>query len=385
MKAKSIKGKSAEEIKTALQQSMTDGFEPTLAIVFISVKQDRKAVCDILGNKGIEVFGATSCGEFINGRQDEGSIVILLLELNRDAFTILFEPVGVRTIKDVSTRVAEMALEKFEKPALIVCSTGLTDKGEFFDGGNLVKSLESALGKEVSFFGGMAGDDRALSATYIFTRNNETSYGIIALVLDGRKVELQGMAITGWKPVGITRTITKSKGKLLYTIDNQPAVEMYLRYLGKQGEEAVEGFNLLDDISMHYPLLLERERGEPLPLTPLSIDQTENALVCDLDIPQGRKIWFSMPPDLDISETIIGEAKNLKETTLPEADAMLIFSCAGRINVLGPLVTSENEGLYELWNVPMAGFFTYGEYGRALDRNQEFHSGACCWVALKEK
>jgi len=38
-----------------------------------------------------------------------------------------------------------------------------------------------------------------------------------------------------------------------------------------------------------------------------------------------------------------------------------------------------------LWKVPMAGFFTYGEYGRALDRNQEFHSGACCWVALKEK
>ncbi len=34
MKAKSIKGKSTEEIKTALEQSMTDGFKPTLAICF---------------------------------------------------------------------------------------------------------------------------------------------------------------------------------------------------------------------------------------------------------------------------------------------------------------------------------------------------------------
>ena len=34
MKAKSIKGKSAEEIKTSLQESMADGYQPTLAIVF---------------------------------------------------------------------------------------------------------------------------------------------------------------------------------------------------------------------------------------------------------------------------------------------------------------------------------------------------------------
>ena len=43
MKAKSIKGKSTEEIQSALQQSMADGFKPTLAIVFISKSQDRKA------------------------------------------------------------------------------------------------------------------------------------------------------------------------------------------------------------------------------------------------------------------------------------------------------------------------------------------------------
>ena len=43
MKAKSIKGKSAEEIQAALQQSMIDGFKPTLAVVFLSISQDRKA------------------------------------------------------------------------------------------------------------------------------------------------------------------------------------------------------------------------------------------------------------------------------------------------------------------------------------------------------
>jgi hypothetical protein len=35
MEAKSIKGNSPEEIKAALEQSMADGFSPTLAIVFM--------------------------------------------------------------------------------------------------------------------------------------------------------------------------------------------------------------------------------------------------------------------------------------------------------------------------------------------------------------
>ena len=74
MKAKSIKGKSLEEIQSALQQSMADDFKPTLAIVFLSVSQDRQGVCKILDDAGIKIFGATTNGEFI----DENLINYLL-------------------------------------------------------------------------------------------------------------------------------------------------------------------------------------------------------------------------------------------------------------------------------------------------------------------
>jgi hypothetical protein len=52
---------------------------------------------------------------------------------------------------------------------------------------------------------------------------------------------------------------------------------------------------------------------------------------------------------------------------------------------LGPLIEQENEGLHKIWNAPMAGFFTYGEYGNGLDNKYKFHSTTCSWVALKEK
>src|SRR6478736_6692828 len=102
MKAKSIKGNSPGDIQLALEQSLADGFKPTLAIIFISVKQDRKAVCEIFYKAQINILGATSSGEFIDGYQGEGSIVILLLDLRRDAYAILFEAIGDRSLKDVA-------------------------------------------------------------------------------------------------------------------------------------------------------------------------------------------------------------------------------------------------------------------------------------------
>jgi hypothetical protein len=386
MKAKSIKGKSAEEIKKALQQSMTDGFKPTLAIVFISIKQDRQAVTEMLNKNGMDVFGATSCGEFVNGHQSKGEIVILLMDLAREAYSILFEEIGTQSMRDVANQVANSALAQFPNPAMIICSTGVTPAAEVLDGMTLVQELSEAIGRDNIFFGGMAGDDMTLTGTYVFTQNRESNHGIVALVLNADKVSLNGMAITGWKKLGISRKVTKSKGKRLYSIDGKPAVDMYLKYLGKDSEAADRNFDVLNELSFEYPFIVERENSDEVLLKgPMSIDHEGNALVTDMEMKEGETFWFSVPPDFDIVEEIVDEATKVKNSVGEDADALLVFSCAGREPALGPLVTMENEGLAEVWRSPMAGFYTYGEFGRAKNGQQHYHSGACCWVALKEK
>ncbi|NGP75082.1 hypothetical protein G3570_00440 [Balneolaceae bacterium YR4-1] len=388
MKSKSLFGSSTDEIRSVLNQCLTDGFKPTVAFLFTSIKQDSQDLCSIFKEKGIDIFGATSCGEFSDGHQGEEGIAVLLLDLNRDAYSILFEDIGNRTIEDTAKRIAVKSLKTFSNPSLILCSSGVDNNGELFDGTTLVHSLEKSLGEERIFFGGMAGDDMTLSGTRVFTHSRESDFGIVALVLDENKVSLYGMAITGWQPMGISRKVTKCNGKLLYTIDDKPAVEMYLKYLGKSEMTNNLDFDLLDELAFSYPFIVQRdESGETLVKSPMRIDHTENALVMDIEMQEGERFWFSMPPDLNISEEIIDEAVQIK-SKLGEnvnADALLIFSCAGRPPVLGPLVTMENEGLTEVWKSPMAGFFTYGEYGRTKNGRQHFHSTACCWVALKEK
>ncbi len=384
MKAKSIRGKSSDEIKSALAENLADGFKPTLAIMFISIKQDRKAVCEIFHNEGIDILGATSCGEFNNGYQSEGAIVILLMDLPRNTYHILYEDFENRTVGEAAAQLAKSALQIFKKPAFIICSTGLSAKDGLVDGKDLMLSMEKVVGPNVNIYGGMAGDDLTYSGTFAFTYDRESEKGIAALVLDEDKINLHGMAISGWKPLGIYRTVTKSEGGWIYTIDNQPALQMYLKYLGNEPITGEREYELFEDVGFHYPFQVEGI-GDPVMRTPFLIDKDKNALKLDYDIPQGSKFRFSIPPDFDIVENVLSKAKELKNASNTGADALLVFSCAGRLSTMGPLIKMENDGLSEIWKAPMAGFFTYGEYGTNVNGRQEFHSTTCCWVALKEK
>ena len=385
MKAKSIKGKSSEEINSALAESMDDGFMPTLAIVFISIKQDREAVCKILKKNNIDIIGATSSGEFVDGHQSEGEIVILLLDLNRNNYCILLEDIGRRSLEETANNFLNDAFQKFEKPAFILITTLLNSDGKLLDGEGLVKYIEKLAGPDITLFGGMAGDDITFTGTWVFTNDKSTDYGMAALVLDESKIELHGLALSGWKPMGVVRTATKSEGNLIFTIDERPALEMYLHYLGHKESSLDDQVNFFDTIGVHYPFQIERENREPKMCAPIGYDKEKNALVCESDVPQGSRLRFSTPPDFDIIETVISKAGEIKKEQNAEAEALLIFSCAGRLSALGPMAQEENEGIFKVWNSPMAGFYTYGEYGKGLNGKHEFHSTTCSWVALKEK
>ena len=183
MKAKSIKGKTTEEIKSALEESMSDGFKPTLAIVFLSISQDREGVCKLLDSRGLAIFGATSNGEFINDEIEKNSTAIILLDINPEYFTILFEEFQDRNFSEAAESVVKRSIEKFAKPAFLIAGSDFkTDVEEMISG------FENVLGKDVNLFGGMAGDDYTFTEQFVFTNGKSSSHGLVALVLDENKI-----------------------------------------------------------------------------------------------------------------------------------------------------------------------------------------------------
>lgn len=389
MKAKSIKGNSSAEIRDALlsamQEDSTNPFKPSVGIAFISVKLDRTEICKIFNDAGIDIIGATSSGEFIEGHQSEGAAVILLLEINKDYYKPIFRAIGDEGMVEYARSFAGEAVKIYKNPAFILFSTAQSADGTMIQGETLLRSIEDIAGSDVNIFGGMAGDDITFTGTYVFSNNESTDYGMTALVIDQEKISVSGLAISGWKAVGITRTATKTEDNIIHEIDGQPALELYLRFLGTDIISQADSATFFDVLGIQYPFQIERTNREPMMCTPIRFDKAQGSLICEANVPQGSKFRFSTPPDFDIIETVIEQAEVLKEQAGTDAEALLIFSCAGRLSALGPLAHQENQGLQQVWNAPMAGFYTYGEYGKGRDGKHEFHSTTCSWVALTEK
>lgn len=379
MNAKSIWGTSTSEIKTAVQQCLQNDFIPTLAIVFVSKAQDRMAITQLLDNLGVAVFGCTTNGEFIDEEPVKESAAILLLDMNPAHFKIYFEEYPDKNYREVAKHIAKKANHTFNSPAFIV---GLSDAGA--DGEQILNGFEDIIGKEVNAFGGGAGDDYAFTETFVFTNGKESNEGVVCLAIDEEKITVNGIATCGWKAVGTEKVVTKSEGNHVFTIDNIPALDITTKYGGLENITP-DSTDLLMELAANFPLQLQREKGDPVMRPGLVVDWSDRSFYTSGTVPQGSKVRFSLPPDFDVMEKVVNELASLKKTKMPEADALIVFSCAGRILSLGPLMSQELEGIKNVWKVPMAGMFSNAELGRATGGNLEMHNLTTCCVALKEK
>jgi hypothetical protein len=379
MKAKSIKGKSPEEIQSALEQSMSDGFKPTLAIVFLSVSQDRKSICRILDAYGISIFGATTSGEFIDEVTEKGTVVMLLLDIKTEHFQIYLDEYPERNYRVTARNIAQKAKANYSNPAFLIAGSHMETDAE-----QLLFGFEDVVGKDVNVFGCMASDDYTFTAQFVFTNGKESKQGMVALALDEDKILIKGKATCGWKAAGTEKTVTKSEGNHVYTVDDIPVLDLTAKYGGLENVSP-DNTGLLLEIAANLPLQLQREKGDPVMRPGLVVDWNDRSFYCSGTVPQGSKVRFSLPPDFNVMEKVIKGVEELKANEMPEADALIVFSCAGRILAFGPMMNMEIEGVKKIWNVPMAGMFSNAELARATGGNLEMHNLTTCCIALKEK
>ena len=375
MKAKSIKGKSPAEIQSALQQSMLDGYKPTLAFIFITEIKEINEITAIMDAAGISIFGASTSEKFNEQGIEATGIVILLLDMNRANFRIVLKDFeSPASVYETACQVGEAGKNHFDHPAFIISTADIRTPG-----GEVIRGLLDKAGMNASIIGGGAGEPVNFSGT-VFTNKVKSNFGLISLILDEDKVDVKGIAVSGWKPVGIEKKITKSEGNWVYTIDNEPAIDVVKKFLGK--EIVVDGKAIGLDT---YPLQVQRASGKPMMRPIVFWNEEEKSIMLGAPAEEGVMFRFSLPPDFEVIDTVIESTKTIKENEMPEADAMIVFSCVGRLSQLGPMLSVELEGLAATWNKPMAGFFSLGEFGKLDDTRPEYHGTTVSWVALKEK
>ena len=188
MKAKTIHGDSPEEIQAASAPEHGCGLPAYSGHCFYFHKTGSgRRFASLFQREGIQVIGATSSGEFVEGHESKGGIVAMLLDLDPSSFRIILREIGDGSLKEAAGDLLGQAQEAFSNPSFILLSTFHSEKGITVDGGSLIHHITEVAGPEVNLFGGMAGDDISFTGTFVFTDSRVTDYGIVALVLDEDK------------------------------------------------------------------------------------------------------------------------------------------------------------------------------------------------------
>lgn len=374
MRAKSIKGKTPGEIRSKLEKCLEHGFNPTLAFVFLTRVEEIDAVTAMLDVEGISVFGASTSEKFNEDGIEPNGIVVLLLDMNPAHFKLVLKDYNAASVSECAGEVGAEGIKTFVHPAFIISTADIRTPGE-----EVIRGLLGKAGVDVTIIGGVAGEHINFTGI-VFTNQSKTNSGLLALILDEDKIDVKGAAVSGWKPVGTEKRVTKSEGNWVFTIDDEPAMDVIKKFLGTEMLTSTKSDGLDS-----YPLQFQREARKPIMRPVVLWNKDDQSVMLGAPVVEGSTFRFSLPPDLEVIDTVIDSTKAIRENELPDADAMLIFSCVGRLSSLGPMMTSEIEGLAATWNKPMAGFFSLGEFGKLDDTRPEFHGTTVSWVALREK
>lgn len=381
MKSHVIQANDAKTLALRIADIKQNHFKPTLGIVFCCIEQDISAICQLFETEAIDLVGCTTAGEIANDRLYNKSISVLLLDLNRDFYTLKMVKNDVEdsrkniAIRAAGTEIRNLADATFQNPALIVVAAGI-----FNDGEQIVIGLKNEK-REIPIFGGLAGDDLNIKETIIFDKNGICDNGLLALVLDNDRVEIKGLATSGWEPLGAPMKITKVKENIIYEINNRPALDFFIEFFGTYEQITPERISTL---SAQYPFQVKRN-GNWVLRSPITANEQDRSLLMLGALYEGDEFRFSISPGPAVVEQVIDEFGAFKDDREVAADALILFSCTGRKSALGPFLEDEIEGIYQHWQRPMIGFLTYGEIGNLSNGICEFHNETCSLVALKEK
>ena len=355
------------------------GLQPTLALVFCAPCHDPSALGVGLGKRGLDVVGATTAGEVTGGRILSGSCAVMLWEADRDSYRIWASGRQPdETTEAVARRLGQCADGAFAHPAILTLASGVHT-----DGAVVVHGVQEGAGRPVPLYGGLAGDDLLMERTFTFTASEAFDDGLVALVLDADRYDIQDVATSGWQPVGIEKTVTRADGNVVFELDGQPILDVYREYLGL--DDLRDGdVRIAIDVGTQYPLSVRRPDGTSVIRAPMFSDPETDTLIFAGSIPEGAPVRFCIPPSLDVTERVVAEAGALREA-LPDADAVLLISCKARHIALGPLMDDEVRGLDRPWDAPSLGFFSYGEIGALAGGTSDFHNETCTVVAFRER
>src|SRR5918998_1160547 len=192
---------------------------------------------------------------------------------------------------------------------------------------------------------------------------------------------LSGEAQASWAishtviPIGGERIVTRSRGNVIYEIDDKPAVEVLKEYLPEHAlADDRDWIRYANSLALCFraPSYMKDEefvvRGVP------AVKMADGSIIVQADVQEGTSIWFSSRDKEKLATGLDRMAAQIKEQLEGEQPNLVFqFECATR----GKEMLREQEKLQFLRqfrrsvdpDVPWAGYYCAGEIGPVAEHN----------------
>jgi hypothetical protein len=338
--------------------------DPKLLIVFCSRAHDlRQWLGQIRERAGdVPLIGCTTAGQFAAAGPIDPGVVVTALGGAGFAVRTTAVAEASGNLREAGARVSRGLLDRVDLPhkVVLLLSAGLTG-----DQQEVVRGAHAVLGAAVPLVGGCAGDDLKMSLTFQFHGDRVLTDSVVAAGIASNAPLGVGVR-HGWRRAGEPMLVTSSRSNRVYTLDDQPALDAYLKHLGV-GEWAQPDREGLARLALTHPFGMSRSSGEEQVRFIGGGDFAERSLSCIAEVPQGALVWI-MEGDarsvLEATDAACGDSLAALGGRPPLG--LVAFDCIARRAVLGEEgIRSEIGRLAAMASgAPVAGFYTYGEIAR---------------------
>lgn len=303
-----------------------------------------------------QIIGCTSAGEISSDGLSLNSAVLAGIVSDQ----IDFEIVTVQELGKNSEAAGRQLAEAFSSTpnCLQIFSDGLTGNGCA-----ILKGIASVWGDRIPVTGGAAGDNDKFIKTLQFANDRIYTDSVCGIAFYGDFRLGTGIS-SGWAPIGVSKTVTKSRGKVVYELNGEPALNVYERFLGQHADK-------LPAIGVEYPLGfmnpsddVDGQENYVLRAT-MSVDRKERSIAFAGEIPEGALVNLTCGDKSSIlgaAETAARQARSAVGQALTKI--IFCYSCMARKIVLGRRTGEEIKRVRTEFDgqVPLIGFYTYGEF-----------------------
>jgi hypothetical protein len=316
---------------------------------------------------GAHVVGCSSAGEIAGDTVTDDALVVAVARFADTSMHLVTERVGsAGGSYDVGFQLTKQLTAS--DPGLrgvFVLSDGLA-----VNGSPLVAGLVDGAGPDVTIAGGLAGDGDRFGRTWVLVDGEPRSGYVTAVGFAGPHFRMGHGSQGGWDVFGPKRLVTRSEGNVLFEFDDQPALELYKRYLGERAE-GLPGTGLLFPLAVWAPGAGDRR----VVRTILAVDEAQQSMTFAGDVPVGSTAQL-MRASLDRVVDGAHDAAVESAAGLPDGALAVAVSCVGRRMILGGRAEDELEAT--LSGLPartrLVGFYSYGEISPLVTGTCDLHN-----------